>query len=134
MSELRERPLQTIGLLRAAPLPTPIKIYGLSLLPSELVPAPTFFWACFVINTAWSFLWSLTGSSASSLQDALSGSHSRASLFAQFSALAVLFGLLAAGSRYAKEVRATSQLHSFLARPAALMFASPMLLKASPPL
>ncbi len=110
MSELRERPLQTIGLLRAAPLPTPIKIYGLSLLPPELVPAPTFFWACLVINTAWSFLWSLTGSSASSLQDALSGSHSRASLFAQFSALAVLFGLLAAGSRYAKEARAASPL------------------------
>lgn len=38
LNELRARPIQTIGLLRASPLPTPIKLYGLSLLPVELVP------------------------------------------------------------------------------------------------
>ena len=40
--ELRENPIQTMSILRAAPLPTPFKIYGLSLFPAELVPVSTY--------------------------------------------------------------------------------------------
>lgn len=42
LRELRQRPIQTMSLLRGAPLPTPIKLYGLSMLPAELVPLSTF--------------------------------------------------------------------------------------------
>ena len=42
LRELREHPLQTMSLLRAAPLPTPLKIYGLSLFPAELIPLTSY--------------------------------------------------------------------------------------------
>lgn len=42
LSELREHPIQTMSLLRAAPLPTPLKIYGLSLFPAELIPLTSY--------------------------------------------------------------------------------------------
>ena len=47
LRELRERPIQTMSILRAAPLPTPFKIYGLCLFPDQLVPLPSYFFgAC----------------------------------------------------------------------------------------
>ena len=42
LRELREHPIQTMSLLRAAPLPTPLKIYGLSLFPAELIPLTSY--------------------------------------------------------------------------------------------
>jgi hypothetical protein len=42
LRELREHPIQTMSLLRAAPLPTPLKIYGLSLFPAELIPLSSY--------------------------------------------------------------------------------------------
>ena len=73
VSELKLRPIQTMSILRAAPMPTPFKIYGLALLPAELVPVSSYAAVALLINTAWSLVWSLTGSSATSLQDAVSG-------------------------------------------------------------
>ena len=51
LKELRERPLQTMSLMRAAPLPTPFKLYGLALLPEELVPVSSYAGVALTINT-----------------------------------------------------------------------------------
>jgi len=104
VSELRRRPIQTMSILRAAPLPTPFKIYGLCLFETELVPVTTYFLVALTINTCWSLVWSLTGSSASSLQDALSGNAdtSTANLVAKIFAIGALFGIFGAFGRFAK--------------------------------
>ena len=102
------RPVQTIGMIRAAPIPgarpsatqsrvrspTPpylppcslipppqaarvrtaaVKNFGLSLLPSSVVPLSTFALATFLMNIPFSVAWSLAGKSAGTLQDAMSG-------------------------------------------------------------
>lgn len=58
------------------------------------------------INAAWSLVWSLTGSSASSLQDAVSGGakgqSSRVALFAQLFTLAAILGAFTLFARFAK--------------------------------
>ena len=69
----RQRPIQTMSILRAAPLPTPFKIYGLCLFPSELVPLPHYMCIALVFNTCWSVVWSLAGSTANNLHDVISG-------------------------------------------------------------
>jgi len=104
LHELRENPIQTMSILRAAPLPTPFKIYGLSLFPPELVPFSTYAGIALTFNSAWSLVWTLTSSSASSLQDALSGSgnSSAGALAGKVSILFVLFGSFAMFGRYAK--------------------------------
>lgn len=105
LHELRLRPVQTMGLLRACPLPSPLKIYGLCLLPDQLVPLSTFSGVVLGINTAWSIVWSVTGSSGSSLHEALAGggagSPSSAAL-AKLIGVATLGAALLALSRYAK--------------------------------
>merc|ERR1711988_1405928 len=87
-------------------MPTPFKIYGLSLLPAELVPIQSYAIVALLINTAWSLLWSLTGSSARSLQDALSGkggdSHSTTALAMKLISLAGMLGMFVFFSRFAK--------------------------------
>lgn len=104
-SELRERPIQTMSIMRAAPLPTPFKIYGLCLFPPELVPFSTYAIIAFCFNTCWSVVWSLAGASASNLQDVLSGksgTDSYGQLVGQVSSLVVLFYVLTQFARYAK--------------------------------
>jgi hypothetical protein len=104
VAELRERPITTMSILRAAPLPTPLKIYGLCLVPPELVPLRTYGGVALVINSVWSLLWCLTGSSASSLQDAVNGAGgSRAQLVAQLAVVLALTGVLAMFGRFARE-------------------------------
>jgi len=105
LRELRENPIQTMSIMRAAPLPTPFKIYGLSLFPAELVPFSTYAGIALTFNSLWSLVWSLTGSSASTLHDAMSagGSSSIGILAGRLMLLLVLFGLFAMFSRYAKQ-------------------------------
>lgn len=102
LRELQENPIQTMSTLRAAPLPTPFKIYGLSLFPVELVPLSTYACIALTFNSLWSLVWSLAGSSASSLQEAMEGNSSVAGVAARLSGLAVLFGLFTMFGRYAK--------------------------------
>ena len=102
LKELQENPIQTMSILRAAPLPTPFKIYGLSLFPVELVPLSTYACIALTFNSLWSLVWSLAGSSASSLQEAMEGNSSVAGVAARLSGLAVLFGLFTMFGRYAK--------------------------------
>jgi len=101
--ELRENPILTMSLLRATPgLPTPFKIYGLSMFPSELVPLSTYAGIALTFNSAWSLVWSLTGSSASSLQDLSNGNSSGAALASKLSLLTMVFLLCTIFARYAK--------------------------------
>merc|ERR1719440_1845274 len=100
-SELRQRPIQTMSILRAAPLPTPFKIYGLCLFPSELVPLWSYALIALIFNTCWSVVWALAGSSASNLQDVLNGEGSSAALATQFSTLLVAFSVLVFFGRFA---------------------------------
>ena len=83
-----------MSILRAAPMPTPFKIYGLCLFPEELVPISSYAVVALAINFAWSLVWSLTGSSASSLQEAVSGTgggeRSMAALVAKLFTVAAL--------------------------------------------
>jgi len=72
-TSLRQRPVQTIGIIRAAPIPAAVKNYGLSLFPSSVVPLSTFGAVTFCMNMPFSLAWSLAGKSASNLQDAMSG-------------------------------------------------------------
>lgn len=102
LRELQENPIQTMSILRAAPLPTPFKIYSLSLFPVELVPLSTYACIALTFNSLWSLVWSLAGSSASSLQEALEGNSSVAGVAARLSGVAVLFGLFTMFGRYAK--------------------------------
>jgi len=104
VSELKLRPIQTMSILRAAPLPTPFKIYGLCMFEPELVPAPAYFLVALIINTCWSLVWSLTGSSAGSLQDAVSGKGdtSTAALVTKLFTVVALFGCFTAFARFAK--------------------------------
>ena len=108
VGELQRRPIQTMSILRAAPLPTPFKIYGLCLFHPDLVPVTTYFFVALGINTCWSLVWSLTGSSASSLQDAVAGNGdtSTAALVAKLFTLAAFSGAFLAFGRFAK-----AQLH-----------------------
>ena len=57
INELRERPIQTMSIMRAAPIPTPFKIYGLCLLPADLVPVSTYSVVALIVNSAWSLVW-----------------------------------------------------------------------------
>jgi hypothetical protein len=92
-----------VSILRAAPLPTPFKIYGLSLFPAELVPFWTYAGIATGFNALWSLVWVLTSSSASSLAEAMSGgSSSVGPLVAKVSALVALLGMCAMFARYAK--------------------------------
>jgi uncharacterized membrane protein YdjX (TVP38/TMEM64 family) len=68
-SAIRTRPFWTVGLIRAAPLPIAIKNYGLGMLPE--LPTSVFMLMTMSVNVPFSVAWALTGSSASSLQDAV---------------------------------------------------------------
>ena len=68
---LKRSPLRTMLVVRAAPLPIALKNYGMSALPAELVPLGTFAVATLGVNAPFSVAWTLTGSSASSLHDAI---------------------------------------------------------------
>lgn len=103
IQELRDNPIITMSILRAAPLPTPFKIYGLSLFPAELVPFWTYAGIVTGFNALWSLVWVLTSSSASSLAEAVSGGSSSAGpLVAKISALVALLGMCTMFARYAK--------------------------------
>ena len=101
ISELKTRPIQTMSILRAAPLPTPFKIYGLSILPTELVPAWTYAFIAVCFNSCWSLVWSLAGSSA---QDAsgLADAKAKGGLYVKLFFLVGLFGMCVQFARFAK--------------------------------
>mmetsp|Transcript_43216 Transcript_43216/g.113510 ORF Transcript_43216/g.113510 Transcript_43216/m.113510 type:complete len:282 (-) Transcript_43216:250-1095(-) len=104
LHELRENPIQTMSVLRAAPLPTPLKLYGLSLFPAELVTVRRYAIIALVFNLLWSLVWTLAGSSASSMADVLSGSAkegSHAVLATQVMWLLVLLGGFSMLGRFA---------------------------------
>lgn len=95
---LLSRPVQTITMVRASPMPIAIKNYGLAALPEHVVPVRTFVLVTMCVNVPYSVAWSLTGSSASSLQDAISG-EARAgggAVVLKLSALVALFAALGA--------------------------------------
>jgi hypothetical protein len=100
ISELKSRPLQTMSILRAAPLPTPFKIYGLSILPTELVPAWVYFWIAIVFNLCWSTVWCLAGSSVQDATD-LAGA-SKAGLVGKVVSLVGIFGMCVQFARFAR--------------------------------
>merc|ERR1740124_1216773 len=99
LRELREHPIQTMSLLRAAPLPTPLKIYGLSLFPAELIPLTSYAGIAVTFNLLWSLVWTLASSSAHSLADAKNSS--TAVTAGKISLLLVLLGLGTQFSRFA---------------------------------
>ena len=101
VSEMHQRPIQTMSILRAAPLPTPFKIYGLSILPAQLVPMRTYAVIAVVFNSCWSLIWALAGSSA---QDAkhLGDSQKHAGLAVKLFFFVGLFGVLLQFARFAK--------------------------------
>lgn len=68
--ELRQRPLQTLCVIRASPVPSALKSYGLG--AATNVQMAPFALACVAINTPYSIGWAFAGSSASSLQEASS--------------------------------------------------------------
>jgi uncharacterized membrane protein YdjX (TVP38/TMEM64 family) len=68
-SAIRTRPFWTVGLIRAAPLPIALKNYGLGMMPE--LPTSVFMLMTFGVNVPFSVAWTLTGSSASSLQEAV---------------------------------------------------------------
>jgi len=68
-SAIRTQPFWTVGLIRAAPLPIALKNYGLGLSPE--LPGSVFCLMTLLVNIPFSIAWALTGSSASSLQEAV---------------------------------------------------------------
>ena len=108
--ELRERPVQTMSLLRAAPLPTPFKLYGLCFMEEKLVPLSTYAAVALTFNALWSLVWSLTASSASSLKEAYAepgagsatSAAALATLLPRLLMLATLVGCALAFSRHAR--------------------------------
>lgn len=66
---IARRPLWIVTLIRAAPVPIFLKNYGLGMVRS--LPMSTFVLVTIAVNVPFSIVWSLTGSSASSLQAAL---------------------------------------------------------------
>lgn len=120
-----------MSILRAAPLPTPFKLYGLSLFPAELVPWSTYAGIALTFNSLWSLVWVLTGSSASNLQDALAagGNSSVGALAGKLSGVFVLCASFAMFSRYAKRKLDVAS----GARPDADEPASPTQLPVAPP-
>ena len=63
--ELKQRPLQTLCVIRASPVPSALKSYGLGVATD--VRLGHFALACVAINTPYSIGWAFAGSSASSL-------------------------------------------------------------------
>ncbi|KAJ1618459.1 hypothetical protein T492DRAFT_1092304 [Pavlovales sp. CCMP2436] len=104
-SAVTARPVQTITMVRASPMPIAIKNYGLALLPAHVLPGRLFAVITLVVNMPYSIAWSLTGSSASSLQEALSGDARTggAAVLLKLGALLALFGAL---SVFARKCRA----------------------------
>mmetsp|Transcript_31593 Transcript_31593/g.86392 ORF Transcript_31593/g.86392 Transcript_31593/m.86392 type:complete len:203 (-) Transcript_31593:294-902(-) len=80
-----------------------VKNFGLSLFPSSVVPLPTFIVVTLVMNAPFSLAWSLAGSSASNLQEAMSGGGESAKkqkqLLGQLTAMLMLLGAVAAFSK-----------------------------------
>jgi len=68
-SAIRTRPFWTVGLIRAAPLPIALKNYGLGMMPE--LQTSVFMLMTLGVNVPFSVAWALTGSSASSLQEAV---------------------------------------------------------------
>lgn len=98
------RPIQTLAMVRASPMPIALKNYGLALLPAHVVHAQTFALITLVVNVPYSIAWSLTGSSASSLQEALNGkpgNNARGTLAPKVGLLLALFAGLALVARKA---------------------------------
>lgn len=103
------RPVQTLAMVRASPMPIALKNYGLALLPAHVVQLHTFALITLVVNVPYSIAWSLTGSSASSLQEALNGqpSNGPGMLVPKVGLLLALFAGLALFAR-----KATAELAS----------------------
>jgi len=68
--ELKQRPLQTLCVIRASPVPSALKSYGLG--AATDVSLASFALACVAINTPYSIGWAFAGGSASSLHEASS--------------------------------------------------------------
>lgn len=96
-------PAETIAMVRASPTPIAIKNYGLSLLPAHVVPTSLFGAVTVAVNVPYSVAWSLTGSSASSLQDAVSGEGTHSGVVAaKACALVLLLSGLGGFAHYCK--------------------------------
>lgn len=102
-AEMIARPVQTLAMVRASPMPIALKNYGLALLPARVVQLRTFVLMTFLVNVPYSIAWSLTGSSASSLHEALNGKpgSDRSSLAQKVGLLLALFTGLALFARKA---------------------------------
>ena len=94
--ELRLRPVQTLCIIRASPLPSFVKSYFLGLTD---VSVSSFALACVVINTPYSIAWAAAGNSATSLQDASSADAARGIAGRVFIILIVLYGMSVAARR-----------------------------------
>jgi len=105
------RPVQTLAMVRASPMPIALKNYGLALLPARVVQLPTFALITLVVNVPYSIAWSLTGSSASSLQEALNGKpgNARGALVPKVALLLALFAGLALFARKAAAELASAE-------------------------
>mmetsp|Transcript_4384 Transcript_4384/g.11362 ORF Transcript_4384/g.11362 Transcript_4384/m.11362 type:complete len:272 (-) Transcript_4384:375-1190(-) len=101
---LAAAPAETIAMVRASPTPIAIKNYGLSLMPLDVVPTPVFAAITLAVNVPYSIAWSLTGSSASSLQDAVNGEVSvhNGVVAAKTFALVLLLSALGGFAHYCK--------------------------------
>ena len=94
--ELKQRPLQTLCIIRASPLPSFVKSYVLGLSDVSL---SKFALACVIINTPYSIAWAFAGSSATSLQDASTPEAARGVAMRVFVCLAVFLGMSVAARR-----------------------------------
>merc|ERR1712086_70994 len=66
-------PFTASCVIRAAPLPAPLKNYGMGLLPPSLLSTTVYNWSTFLTGIPFSMIWCYLGNSASSLQETLSG-------------------------------------------------------------
>ena len=104
LRELHELPIQTMSTLRAAPMPTPFKLYALSIFPPELVTMRRYLLIAVFFNTMWSGVWVLAGSSAGSIANIIAGKASEdstANLVSKVVMAICLFGCFSMFSRFA---------------------------------
>ena len=101
--ELQLRPLQTLCIIRASPIPSALKSYALGLTEVRL---HTFALACVVVNTPYSIGWAFAGSSASSLQEASSSDAARGVVGRVAVCLAALLGMSLVAKRARTRMKA----------------------------
>mmetsp|Transcript_20810 Transcript_20810/g.61554 ORF Transcript_20810/g.61554 Transcript_20810/m.61554 type:complete len:257 (-) Transcript_20810:260-1030(-) len=106
---LATHPAQTIAMVRASPMPIFLKNFGLSLMPADVVSTSLFAGVTLIVNIPYSIAWSLTGHSAGSLQEAVSGEGApRGPVLAKLGVLVALFAFLGLFARYAKRTLAAA--------------------------